>query len=687
MRLSSVHVKQYKSIWDSNEFSLGDVTCLVGKNESGKTVLLEAIYRLNPIVEEHGTFDVTDDYPRWEVGEYEQRIDAGADHAIVTTAKFTLEQDEVKAIEAQFGEGILTEPVLTLSKGYSNTLYFSLAVAQRVACGKLIADASLPEEVNERVAGFQELAQLAESLSEYIDAKSSEVDAAKTHATQLPEAEERTRAVADAEKLAAAPQVEQLLSRLREIEEDGGLIEHIYGRFLERRVPRFLYFSEYYQMQGQLNIEQLRHRQQTNALLESDRAMLGLVELARLDLDQLTDPRRTEVLVSRLESASNHLSRKILKYWSQNTHLRVEFDVRPANPEDPEGMRTGTNLWGRVFDSVHQVTTLLGTRSRGFLWFFSFLAYFSKESKRPEPLILLLDEPGLSLHAMAQADLLRYVDAELKPHHQVIHSTHSPFMVDPHHFDRVRIVEDKGIDIRHALPPDQKGTKVLSDALQAAPDSLFPLQGALGFDIAQTLFVGPNSLIVEGVSDLLYLQCMTRILEAQGREGLSSDWTITPVGGCDKVPTFVSLLGSQRAMTVATLIDISTGQEQRIEFLYKRKLLKKKNVLTFGDFTGADEADIEDMFAPDVYVKLVNAEYAADLDKPITASVLKHASDRITERLRHYFQTNPLKSGASFNHYRPARYFAENTSSLPTELSMDCLDRFEKAFKALNALL
>jgi predicted ATP-dependent endonuclease of OLD family len=39
-------------------------TCLVGKNEAGKTALLKALYRLNPIVETEGRFDVTDDYPR-----------------------------------------------------------------------------------------------------------------------------------------------------------------------------------------------------------------------------------------------------------------------------------------------------------------------------------------------------------------------------------------------------------------------------------------------------------------------------------------------------------------------------------------------------------------------------------------------------------------------------------------------
>ena len=81
--------------------------------------------------------------------------------------------------------------------------------------------------------------------------------------------------------------------------------------------------------------------------------------------------------------------------------------------------------------------------------------------------------------------------------------------------------------------------------------SLFPVQGALGYDIAQTLFVGPNCLIVEGVSDLLYLQAMSSVLEGQSRPGLDSRWTITPVGGSEKVPTFAALLGAQDGLTIA----------------------------------------------------------------------------------------------------------------------------------------
>ena len=228
----------------------------------------------------------------------------------------------------------------------------------------------------------------------------------------------------------------------------------------------------------------------------------------------------------------------------------------------------------------------------------------------------------------------------------------------------------------------QQGPKVTVDVLESTDDSLFPLQGALGYDIAQTLFVGPNTLIVEGVSDLLYLQVITGVLQAAGREGLYGGWTITPVGGSDKVPTFVALLGSQKRMNIATLIDFQEKDRQTIENMWRRKLVQRKQVLTYADFIDAKEADVEDVIGTAFYLKLVNAEYAAALGKPIIATDLKSKHPRITVRLEEHFAENPLSSGVTFNHYRPARYLAEKAGDLSVAPAV--LDRFERICSAVN---
>ena len=688
MKLKSVEICDYKCIRRSNQFQVGDITCLVGKNESGKTALLEALYRLNPVVAEHGCFDVTDEYPRSDVEDYRQTIETGqADHATVVRAVYSLEKEELKEVEEAFGKGVLKKRQLVLSNGYANELDTELDVDEGVAAKFLVAQAELPTEVTEEASEFRSLQELADFLESKARVQATAYAEAQKEANAISDDSAKKDALAKANALAESPVAKRLRERLPQIIKTG-LEDHIWKDFLSRKVPKFLYFNEYYQMTGHENIEQLKQREDSGRLLDSDRPLLGLIELARLNLDDLIAPKRTEVLISKLEGASNHLSKQLLKYWSQNRHLRVAFDVRPAQPQDPDGMKSGTNIWGRVHDSVHEVSTLLGTRSRGFVWFFSFLAWFSQQKKRNEPLILLLDEPGLILHAKAQGDLLRYIEEDLKPHHQVIYTTHSPFMVDPHDFERVRIVEDRSVDAQEKLPLEERGTKVIVEVLEAREASLFPLQGALGYDIAQTLFVGPNSLIVEGVSDLLYLQGMSTILHQKAREGLSNKWTITPVGGSDKVPTFAALLGAQKGLKLATLLDIQTTAKQRIEQLYKRKLLRKKHVLTFADFiTGAAEADIEDMFEVDFYLKLLNAEYAQALSKEITESDLGTDRRRIKLPIEDYLKSHPLKKDQQLNHYRPARYFVENLSSLETEISETTLGRFEEAFKSLNALL
>lgn len=657
MKLTTVEITDFQCIRNSNPFQISDITCLVGKNESGKTALLQALYRLNPLIADDGKYDVTDDYPRSDVEDYNQAVDAGeVGPAIVVTATFTLAAEEIEPIEAELGEGILNSFELTLKKGYENKLIIDLDTNEKVAVQSAIERAQLPADLAEEISSSPTVTALKATCEQRTDPSGED------HLTRLG-------------------------SILNSITTEGGLKIYIFKKYFESLVPKFLYFDEYFLMTGFENIEEFTSRVNNNQLEKPDYPLLGLIELARIELPELLNPQRTQWLINKLEGASNHLSKKVLKYWSQNKNLLMRFDVRPAQPGDPRGMTSGTNILAQVYDTKRMVSTVLGTRSRGFVWFFSFLSWFDQQQRKGTPLILLLDEPGLFLHGRAQADLLRYLDRELRETHQVIYTTHSPFMVDPEKFERVRIVQDKSMDADEPPPPDEDGTKVITDVLEATEDSLFPLQGALGYDIYQTLFIGPNSLVVEGVSDLLYLQAMSALLSSLGKTPLDDKWTITPVGGADKVPTFVALLGAQRGIKVATLLDIQKKDRQSIENLYKRKLLKKKNVFTYADFTGTSEADIEDMFGVDFYIELVNKEFSSQLPNPITDSQLKAKNRRVLVRLEGYFARNPLQNGVKFNHYRPARYFAEQFGKIADQLPSEALTRFEDAFKALNALL
>ncbi len=653
MKLDKVRIREFQSIQDSTEFEIGDITCLVGKNEAGKTAILKALYRLNPIVEADKKFSVTDDYPRRSMVDYETGVQSGErEHAQVVQATFILEPGDIEAVEDIFGSKCFRDekPSVTLHKGYSNKGTFSnLNMNSEEALRYLVRSANLSQMLEKKLSDQKNVEGMKEIL----------VKAEQTEA------------------------VKSLLPILQEIS-DHDVSYYVYYHILDERVPKFLYFDEYYQMKGQDNLDALKSRVESDSLEESDHPLLGLIDLAGLKLDQLFDPKKTEALISRLEGAETQLTSKVLRFWSQNQHLRMKFEILPAQSEDPPNMTSGVNIWGRVSDTKHMVSTALRTRSRGFIWFFSFLAWYSKLRKESKNIILLLDEPGLSLHAKAQEDLLRYFEEELKPHHQVIYTTHSPFMVDPKRFDRARIVQDLSIESNsESLPEQLQGTRVTTEVLDATPDSLFPLQAALGYEIHQTLFIGPNNLVVEGVSDLLYIQTMSTLLQGSGRAGLSGEWTITPVGGSDKISTFVSLIGAQGRMNVAVLMDIQNKDRQKVGNLYKKKLLKKNKIITYADYVESDEADIEDMFDEKFYVGLVNSAYKSSILLP--ASQKSHP--RILRRIAEYLDKNQLPENAKFNHYLPARYLSDNIASLEKKIREDTLCRFQKMFDSLNALL
>lgn len=653
MKLSKLQITNFQSIQDSTEFEIGDINCLVGKNEAGKTAILKAVHKLRPFIESEGNFDSVEDYPRRFVSDYQESVKSGSKKpAQVVRATYELEDEDIKAVRSTFGKDCLiaSKPIVSLAKDYANQSTFrDLEVNLDATLKHLVRSAGLTSELT---TGMLEKNSSSEMLALIRESEATEAS-------------------------------KKLIPLLESIERNS-LEDVIFKDVLETRIPKFLYFDEYYQMNGQDNIQALSQRKQENKLLASDYPLLGLIEIAGLNLDELVDPQRTQALLSKLEAAENQLTDKVLKYWSQNKHLRMKFDPRPGQPGDPVGMTSGMNIWGRVIDTIHNVSTGLGTRSRGFVWFFSFLAWYSQLRRQNVNLILLLDEPGLSLHAKAQDDLLIYFEQELKPHHQVIYTTHSPFMVDPSKFERVRIVQDLSIEKDASeLSDDQKGTKVINEVLDATPDSLFPLQGALGYEIYQTLFIGPNSLVVEGVSDLLYIQTISSHLQSLGETGLDKAWTITPVGGSDKVPTFVALIGAKKHLNVAVLIDFQKKDQQGIENLYKRKLLEKKKVLTFAEFSPGEEADIEDMFSPSLYLGLINGEFGTS----ISVSDLPKGSDRILSKVEAYLKDNPLPSSISFNHFRPARYFVEHFAKMKNDLTVTQLDRFRKAFDALNKLL
>jgi len=122
VKIKNIHVKNYKCVEDSEEFSVNDVTCLVGKNESGKTAVLEAIYRLNPYYQSDSTFNKDEEYPRRFLADYDERHPT--DEAIVIETVWELSNEDVQVIENFYGPNFLTSGEVRISKGYDDTKYW-----------------------------------------------------------------------------------------------------------------------------------------------------------------------------------------------------------------------------------------------------------------------------------------------------------------------------------------------------------------------------------------------------------------------------------------------------------------------------------------------------------------------------------------------------------------------------------
>jgi hypothetical protein len=426
-------------------------------------------------------------------------------------------------------------------------------------------------------------------------------------------------------------------------------------------------------------------------LTGGDKVFLALLEMIGRSVDDLEKMKQFEPLIAELEAASNRLTREIFQYWTQNRHLKVQFRFEPGSAGDAPPFNAGFVLRTRIENLRHGVSTSFDQRSAGFVWFFSFLVWFNQIKKTyGENVVILLDEPGLSLHAKAQADLLRYIEEKLVPNHQVIYTTHSPFMIDAKNLLRARTVEDRFIEPKEGVPaPDEcdLGTKVGHDVLSTDRDTIFPLQACLGYEITQTLFVGPHTLLVEGPGDILYLQWFQQKLSALGRTALDKRWTIAPCGGIDKIAAFLNLFAGNK-LHVAVFSDFAQGNKKKLRDLRESQLLQAGHVLTAEAYAGKSEADVEDLLGDSCYPDLINQCYKLPKDKQVP--LLKNddgpASARVVKRVEEHFKTLPA-SVEEFDHYKPTLHLWGG--GLDSKLSdLDgALDRFERLFKDLNALL
>lgn len=650
MKLVKAHITNFRSVLDTGEFKLAGVTCLVGKNESGKTTVLQALERINPVDQSKKKFDKDLEYPRGYLAEYDERHPAGEATVISTT--WNLEAEDVAAVEAELGEGSLRSTEVVLSKKYGEeSRTWTVPLDEHQVVNSLLTRFGVKAAEKKQLSAVT-VKDLVAKVTALADAASAEAKAAAAEVAKFRNGNAMSKAI----------------------------------DVLFERMPEFLYFSSYDRMDGRVQLEALEAARAAKALNPGQQIFQDFLDFAGTSAQELQSATTFEKLKAKVEAASISISKQVFAYWSQNKNLKVEFTLEAGRSGDPAPFNTGHVMHTRIRNKLHDMTVPFDDRSAGFTWFFSFLVKFSQVQKRQGNVIILLDEPGLNLHAKAQSDLLRYFKEKLEPKHQVIYTTHSPFMVPTDNIMSVRTVEDVVV-YRQGEEPEVLGTKVGDDVLSTDRDTLFPLQGALGYELSQSLFVGEHTLLVEGPSDVLYLQAFSNALKALGRKHLDPRWTLCPAGGVDKVWAFVSLFGGNK-LHVAALIDYANGQKNSVEKLRKSQLLRDGHVLLATDFCGQAEADTEDLLGEDLFLELVNGAYAIAKAQKLSAGSLPAgpgANLRVVPKVEAAMKLVP--SAKEFDHFQQASWLIQNPTALDATRHAAAFDRFEQLFVALNKLL
>ncbi|MCH6472067.1 ATP-dependent nuclease [Sinomonas terrae] len=544
--------------------------------------------------------------------------------------------------EVTLGDGVTTERKVTIGRRYNGCCWIRVSVNERRFLQNVLEG---HPEAETLLAAQANVASLKEALT-------TDPMPSLTAVEPTEEAEEGTEeedsAAANAEALA------KITSHVGDKEDLGAIARGV----VLKRMPKFFRFASYQNLEGRADVSSLRTQADEQPGASSKQTARALLRLADTDIDAVTDA-EFESRTAELEAVSSDLSREMSEYWSTNPELRIKVEIEPETVTAPNGQTSVVrHLNFRVEDRKHDFTNNFSLRSSGYQWFFSFLAAFSEFEDRDD-VVILLDEPALTLHAKAQRDFLRFINKRLAPVGQVLYTTHSPFMVEQ--IERVRVVEDRGHDI---------GSVTSSDALEVGEDSAFPLQAPLGYDLSQNLFIGERNLLVEGPSDRAYLDVIGRYLRAQGRDGVDERWRILPAGGASNVPAFVSLLGQKVSVTV--LLDSGTEGSGKVEAAMKANKIAAKRVVFVGSVLEQRHSDIEDLFTAGDYLGLYNEAFG----KKHKVGDLPDNPDRLVLRLE--------KLDGKFDHWRPAEVLLRDPSKVE-KLSQTTLANFEQLAKAINA--
>ena len=353
-------------------------------------------------------------------------------------------------------------------------------------------------------------------------------------------------------------------------------------------------------------IDRLEHRRKQYEL-----AYKLICKVANVDPDVLID------LANALQEGNGGYARGLIEmingrlaeslnfpsWWVQDKAFQLKLDLRDYDLVFTIRDRTGTEY-------------SFSERSRGLTYFLSYYIQYRAHEPSGKHEILLMDEPDSYLSSQAQQDLLKIFDAFAKDDSgreavQVVYVTHSPFLIDKNHAERIRVLE-KGVE--------DEGTRVVHDA---SKNHYEPLRSAFGAFVGEMAFIGNCNLMVEGLSDQILIAGMAAYFNKQSTSALETldlnHITIVPASGASHIP-YLAYLARGRDVeqpAVVVLLDSDQAGNDAKKALRKggarrKQILKESLILQIGDLNITDlvvekeaYSDIEDLIPISICVKAI----------------------------------------------------------------------------------
>lgn len=531
MKLYSFQIKNFKSIVDSGECFIDEkTTVLAGQNESGKSNILSALTKIN---DEKPTF----------INEY--NLDVGKEIESSVVYKFVLNKTEKEKIKEIKGfDGFICSDdkqrtfitVLTL-EGQKNIEFQIDYGCINKETKKLLQEFANQHELKTKITVIDE------NLLEQIIA----------------------------EYTATANFLEENIIELREKYGNINSKEKV-EQYLKTIIPKVIL------------------QKNEDSLPDSFKKDTSSIMLSRLQ--NYLQKNFSDVFNA---TGNAQYQKNLLKNYSDSFNIDFETKYTQKKIQIDFDINGDTiNIY--VHDQDEEDSGKIGNgyklsqRSQGLKWYLDFYITINGENIKDDD-IILIDEPGMYLHAKAQEEMRDEVLFKFPKQNQIIYTTHSPYLINANELKSIRIVEKVPTKVGKSYYEQT----IINEKLHAYNniDSIKPIIDAIGYGIGSELNLNTsNMLICEGVSDCLYLKAILK----------EEQFGITHSNGVSNMANLVLLYQGLGVKNIFVLVDSDRdGIAMRKKLLEDKILDEDEIVTTHGDKNVSKS--IEDIFNKGFFLK------------------------------------------------------------------------------------